>query len=185
MKKPIWRSTITSGRPGSPSGNISTPTTLSAATPHWNIRHRLNATIRQCCCPMQLSIYGRGRKVLHYPHPSPGNLSTISVHYKNFRFLSWQLSHYIWCWWMRRNFSNIPIHLIEFFSTVWTFIWYESIPINFFITFPASGCLRVQWNSNKASWKYSKKSKGILPSINWYYSPNNRKYGSDPPDYDA
>ena len=37
---------------GVPSGSISTPTTLSAVILHSNTRHRLNVTIRQCCCPM-------------------------------------------------------------------------------------------------------------------------------------
>ena len=35
-----------------------------------------------------------GIGVFHHPTPAPCNLSTISVHYKNLRFLSWQLSHY-------------------------------------------------------------------------------------------
>ena len=33
-----------------------------------------------------LANMGGGKKVTHYLHPSPGNLSTISVHYKNLRF---------------------------------------------------------------------------------------------------
>ena len=35
-----------------------------------------------------------GMGVFHRPIPHPCNLSTVSVHYKNLRFLSWQLSHY-------------------------------------------------------------------------------------------
>ena len=42
------------------------------------------------CSLMHIWIWG----VFHYPPHVPCYLSTISVHYKNLRFLSWQLSHY-------------------------------------------------------------------------------------------
>ena len=42
------------------------------------------------CSLMHIWIWG----VFHYPPYVPCYLSTISVHYKNLRFLSWQLSHY-------------------------------------------------------------------------------------------
>ena len=52
IMKLIWHNTTLSKKPELPSDSISTLKTLSSVILHLIIRHRLNATIRQCCCHM-------------------------------------------------------------------------------------------------------------------------------------
>ena len=90
MKKPIWHNTIISKKQGRQLDVISTVTTSSDAIQLLIIRHQQNAIIRQCCCFMQHKAYMDSRR--NFLRSAP--LSIISVHYKNLRFLSWQLNHY-------------------------------------------------------------------------------------------
>ena len=55
-----------------------------------------------------------GMGVFHHPTPVPCNLSTISVHYKNLRFLSWQLSHY-----RNRNYPLTRSHARLYWCHFW------------------------------------------------------------------
>ena len=93
----IWRSlsdTIISKKLELQLGVISTAITLSVAILLLIIRHQQNAIIWQCCCLMQRKAYMDLRIIFLWS----SSLSTISVHYKNLRFLSWQLSHYKTQW---------------------------------------------------------------------------------------
>ena len=59
-----------------------------------------------------------GMGVFHRPIPHPCNLSTVSVHYKNLRFLSWQLSHYT-C--SENKSPNLITNLVWFIFKVFSF----------------------------------------------------------------